>query len=123
VEERKLTDYGYLVDPTCVKGVEVKAVNDAGTVAGITRRTADGFFNAVRSRNSKTERLPEPAGTFASSAQGINEKGDIVGSVGMIVDNVLYFRPVVWPADQPGEVVDLTGLPNELFPVTVGRHP
>ncbi|EPH41358.1 hypothetical protein STRAU_5594 [Streptomyces aurantiacus JA 4570] len=107
----KLTDYGYLVDPNYVKGVEIDAVNDAGTVVGIARRK-DGYYNAVRSRNGKIERLPEPAGAYVSSAKGINEKGDVVGNVGMVVDNILRFHPVIWPADQPGKVVALTGLPN-----------
>jgi uncharacterized membrane protein len=107
----KVTDYGYLVDPSYVKGVEIDGVNDAGTVVGIARRT-DGNYNAIRSHNGRIERLPEPAGAYSSSAKGINDKGDIVGNVGMVVDNILYFHPVMWPADQPGKVVELTGLPH-----------
>ncbi|MFD9907244.1 hypothetical protein [Streptomyces sp. NPDC059063] len=108
----KVTDYGYLNDPDYVKGVEIDGVNDAGTVIGIARRK-DGNYHAIRSRNGKIERLPEPAGTDVSSVRGINDKGDIVGSVGTVVDNIRRFRPVIWPADQPGKVVDLTGVPEE----------
>ncbi|MGC0421797.1 hypothetical protein [Embleya sp. AB8] len=108
----KPTDYGYLDDPGYKKVVEVAGVNDSGTIVGIARRTDDGF-NAVRSRNGRIERLPELPGAVYSNPKGINNKGDIVGNVGVVgADKILYFHPVLWPADQPGTVLELTDLPG-----------
>lgn len=66
-------------------------------------------------------RLPEPPGAEASGAEGVN--GDIVGSVETAVDGGSYLQPVVWPADRPGTVATVTGLPAARAVVTIaGRR-
>ncbi|MBN6039762.1 hypothetical protein [Amycolatopsis sp. 195334CR] len=108
----QFTNYGYLPDPAYDKFVSVQDVNGAGTVVG-TAFTADwGIPSAIRSRDGKLERLPELPGGTASQAEGINERGDIVGAVETEVDGGPFWHPVLWPADRPGEVVELTGLPE-----------
>ncbi|WP_030674267.1 hypothetical protein [Streptomyces rimosus] len=108
----KFTDYGNLADPVYQNWVTVSGVNDAGTVAGMAYRDADGLPSALRSHNGRMERLPELPGADASRAEGINDRGDIVGAVETTVNGAPYWNPVVWPADKPGTVVKLTGLPD-----------
>ncbi|OPC84015.1 hypothetical protein B4N89_26540 [Embleya scabrispora] len=110
-KDGKLTDYGYLNVPGYQKWVEVLGVNKAGTVAGNAFRDT-GPSSAVRSRNGGLERLPELPGASGSQATGINDRGDIVGAVDTGTDGTSYWNPVIWPADKPGTVVKLTGLPN-----------
>lgn len=108
----QFTDYGRLADPAFRKWVSVVGVNDAGTVVGSAERDSDGYSHAVRSRNGKIERLPELPGAVSSTAEGINDRGDIVGAVETTVDDAPFWHAVVWPVDKPGKVVKLTGLPN-----------
>ncbi|NGO07576.1 hypothetical protein G5C60_07900 [Streptomyces sp. HC44] len=108
----KFTDYGNLADPEYQNWITVDGVNDAGTVVGAAYRQDDGLPTALRSRNGKMERLPELPGADASVAEGINDHGDIVGAVEATVDGEWYYHPVIWPADKPGTVVKLTGLPD-----------
>lgn len=108
----KVTDYGNLADPEYQNWLSVSGVNDAGTVVGSAYRQDDGFPAAIRSRNGKMERLPELPGGYASTAEGINDRGDIVGAVETEADDDPRWRPVIWPADKPGTVVELTGLPE-----------
>ncbi|WP_405955616.1 hypothetical protein [Streptomyces phaeochromogenes] len=108
----EFTDYGNLADPEYQNWVTVVGVNDAGTVAGTAYRQVDGLPSAIRSRNGRMERLPELPGADASMTEGINDHGDIVGAVETTVDGGPHWNPVVWPADKPGTVVELTGLPD-----------
>ncbi|MER7344873.1 hypothetical protein ABT390_05640 [Streptomyces aurantiacus] len=109
----KFTEYALLDDPEYQKWATVAGVNDAGTIVGSIHREGDGFPSAVRSRNGKMERLPELPGAFSSAAYGINDKGDVVGAVETESEEGSRFHPVIWPADKPGTVVKLTGLPDE----------
>ncbi|MFI1850949.1 hypothetical protein [Streptomyces sp. NPDC020480] len=108
----EFTDYGNLDDPEYQNWVNVAGVNDAGTVVGAAYREADGLPGAVRSRNGKLERLPELPDAYASTAEGVNDHGDIVGAVGTADGDALYWHPVIWPADKPGTVVELTESPD-----------
>ncbi|MGA4844635.1 hypothetical protein [Streptomyces sp. G45] len=110
-KDGKLTDYGNLADPAYQNWVGVHGVNDAGTVVGAAYQESTGFPSAIRSRDGRLERLPELPGAFSSRAEGINDRGDIVGAVDTEVDGAPYSHPVIWPADRPGTVVELTGLP------------
>ncbi|WP_439674082.1 hypothetical protein [Embleya sp. MST-111070] len=107
----KLTDYGLLNVPGYQKWVEVLGVNKAGTVVGSAFRNG-GLSSAVRSRDGGLERLPEVPGASASRATGINDRGDIVGAADVGTGASSYWKPVIWPADKPGTVVKLTGLPD-----------
>ncbi|GCD93704.1 hypothetical protein [Embleya hyalina] len=107
----KLTDYGYLNVPGYQKWVEVLGVDKAGTVVANAFRNG-GPSSAVRSRDAGLERLPEPPGVSASRATGINDHGDIVGAVDVGTGGASYWRAVIWPADKPGTVVELNGLPD-----------
>jgi uncharacterized membrane protein len=106
------TDYGFLDEPGYRNWVLVTGVNDAGTVVGYAERDADGLPSAIRSSGGALERLPELPGADASQAEAVNDAGDIVGAVETIEDGAPYWHPVVWPADAPGTVVELTGLPD-----------
>jgi uncharacterized membrane protein len=74
------------------------AVNAAGTVAGTVTRNHD--LVAWVYRDGQVTTLPTLDGR-PSSASGINERGDIVGTV-YGADDVT--RAVLWPADRPGTV-------------------
>ncbi|MFD9903810.1 hypothetical protein [Streptomyces sp. NPDC059063] len=107
----KMTDYGNIVDPEYQNWVSVDGVNKAGTVIGAADRQ-NGYSRAIHSRNGKVELLPDPPGVVKSMATGINDRGDIVGGAAIDRDGALYWYAVMWPADQPGKVVKLPGLPN-----------
>ncbi|AZM51524.1 hypothetical protein DMA15_02125 [Streptomyces sp. WAC 01529] len=107
----RFTDYGNLADPAYRKWVTVVGVNRSGTVVGSVEREGDGFPSAVRSSNGRIKRLPELPGAFASTAEGVNDRGDIVGAM-TDTEDVAKWYPVIWPADKPGTVQRLTGLPD-----------
>lgn len=107
----KFTEYAFLDDPEYQKRVTVNDMNDAGTIVGNAYQM-NGFRSAVRSRDGKLERLPELPGGYSSAAEGINDRGDIVGRVEVSGADGPSFEPVIWPADKPGTVEKLTGLPD-----------
>ncbi|QWF85116.1 hypothetical protein [Amycolatopsis sp. CA-230715] len=107
----KVVDYGNLPLPGYENWVTTTGVNRGGTVVGMAYQTPNGFPSAIRSRDGKLERLPELPGADASRAEGVNDAGDIVGGVETTVDGSPYWNPVIWPADKPGTVVKLAGLP------------
>lgn len=104
----KMTDYGNLSSPEYQNSVSVYDVNKAGTVVGAAHKESDGTPSAVHSRNGRIERLAELPNTIASMANGINDSGDIVGGV----ETESRWFAVRWPADRPGVVEVLTGLPD-----------
>ncbi|MFI9008451.1 hypothetical protein ACIGNX_14595 [Actinosynnema sp. NPDC053489] len=91
----------------------VTGVNRAGTVVGYAPGVADRAF---RSNAGKLEALPVPAGTDSSRATGVNDSGDVVGDVGVdLQQGVTVYTvhtAVLWPAAAPGTVVALPGLPT-----------
>lgn len=111
-KDGKVSDYGNLEDPDYQNWVDVDGVNDSGTVVGTAYQQAEGLPSAIRSRNGKMERLPELPGADASMSGGVNDHGDIVGAVETTDNDELYWNPVIWPADKPGTVEKLTGLPE-----------
>lgn len=104
----KITNLGLLAGHQ--KYVSVTGVNQAGTVVGSApKNTGFGEPTAFRSRNGKLAALPELPKAIGSTAQAVNERGDIVG--GVLTEDQIW-QPVIWPADKPGTVVRLTGLPT-----------
>lgn len=94
----------------------VTGVNRHGTVVGHGPRAGlVGDSRAFRSTGAAFEELPEPAGTETSKATAINDNGDVVGHVGVKFQQgtTIYtvHTAVLWPANAPGTVVKLTGLP------------
>jgi len=71
---KQLTDLGILDG----KSSQAKDLNDDGTVVG-SYRTNGGAIHAVRFISGKPEDLGIPAGFENSSAEGINNTGEIVG--------------------------------------------
>ncbi|MBN6040249.1 hypothetical protein [Amycolatopsis sp. 195334CR] len=107
----QFTEFGNLDDPEFQKRLTITGVNNAGTVVGIAYQQT-GFRAAIRSRDGRMERLPELPGAGQSMAEGVNDKGDIVGAVETMAEDGPFWHPVIWPADAPGTVVELTGLPG-----------
>ncbi|GHE39327.1 hypothetical protein GCM10018785_06160 [Streptomyces longispororuber] len=116
----EFTAYANLNDPDFQNRVAVHGLNDAGTVVGDVHRQATGFPAAVHSRNHGMERLPELPGAYASRAEGINDHGDVVGGVAIDDEDGNRWHPVLWPADKPGTVVALTGLPTGTDAIATG---
>ncbi|GAA0644794.1 hypothetical protein GCM10010174_79800 [Kutzneria viridogrisea] len=107
----KLTDFGNLVGHTSSMH-SVDGVNSAGTLVG--SEGVRGHYpvpQALRSTGDKVELLP---GKGISRAYAINEHGDIVG-FGSVPDSSGQNRllPVRWPADRPGTMEVLPGLPAD----------
>ncbi len=103
----QVTDLGNLAGAG--SDVVVTGVNRQGTVVGWAAGPR-GF----RSRNGRLESLPLPAGATRTQAEGINDNGDIVGSVAAVQPDTkpwAVHTPVLWPADGSAPV-KLTGLPT-----------
>jgi hypothetical protein len=103
----QVTDLGQLAGAG--NDVTVTGVNRQGTVVG-SAAGPRGF----RSRNGKLESLPLPAGATGAQAEGINDNGDIVGSVSSVPPDTApwaVYTPVLWPANGSAPVT-LTGLPT-----------
>ncbi|MDT0610049.1 hypothetical protein [Streptomyces lancefieldiae] len=95
----------------------ISDVNGKGTVVGHgaeLRGGSDGFpqysWFPVVSRDGKLERLPVLPGTYNVQTRAITENGDIYGDG--YGDDPNYTEVYKWPADQPGTVVKLSGLPR-----------
>ncbi|GAA1951410.1 hypothetical protein [Amycolatopsis minnesotensis] len=107
----KVTDLGSRVSYGSASAV--LGENRAGTVVGYA--TAAGFPTpthayAFRSAGTRLEALPELPNTWLASAQGIDDKGNIFG-VNAVQGAGGGSYTVEWPADQPGQVVKLAGIP------------
>ncbi|WP_433271598.1 hypothetical protein ACQPZF_12860 [Actinosynnema sp. CS-041913] len=103
----QVTDLGMLAGSG--SDVVVTGVNRQGTVVGWAAGPR-GF----RSRNGKLEALPLPAGATGAQVEGINDRGDIVGSVSSTPPDTAPWAvhaPVLWPGDGSAPV-RLTGLPT-----------
>ncbi|MGK5692802.1 hypothetical protein ACSNOJ_07760 [Streptomyces sp. URMC 128] len=95
----------------------VSDVNTKGTVVGQGARvtgSTEGFptwsWFPVVSRNGKLEKLPVLPNTHDVHTSAIAENGDIYGHGYGADPN--YTEVYKWPADQPGTVVKLPGLPR-----------
>ena len=106
-----LTNFGYLAgrDPT---GTFVTDANRSGTVVGSATDLADGLPHGFLGTGGTLTELPVLPKADASDALGINDSGDIVGGVNVVVNGNPKWHAVRWPADAPGTVVELTGLPS-----------
>lgn len=105
----KVIEYGQ-VPAWSGYGVFVTDVNRSGVIVGYSAPTMRGGYVAFRSVGTKIEHLPVPAGTYSSTATGVNDRGDIVGHYNPAFGE--RARAVLWPADRPGQMVELTGLPT-----------
>ncbi|PRY38054.1 hypothetical protein [Umezawaea tangerina] len=109
------TDYGTV--PGYGPYVSVKGVNRNGVVVGSTSAATGNRQRAFRSVGTALQALPEPAGANHSWATAVNDNGDVVGNIGADVtiggSSYLVNTAVLWPANAPGTVVELTaGLPT-----------
>jgi uncharacterized membrane protein len=103
----QVTDLGQLAGAG--NDVVVTGVNRSGTVVGWAAGP-----RAFRSRNGALESLPLPAGAKGGQAEGINDNGDVVGSVVTLPPDTApwaVYTPVLWPANGSAPV-PLTGLPT-----------
>jgi uncharacterized membrane protein len=103
------TDYGTLAGGTSIPA----DINRAGTMVG-EASDSPTTERAFTSQNNKLVGLAEPTGTLDSWATGINDNGDIVGSVEVpgTTKGSTVIKAVWWPAAAPGTVQVLTGLPT-----------
>ncbi|SDN40757.1 hypothetical protein [Allokutzneria albata] len=102
-----VVDYGQV--PFAPYLVTVADVNRSGTVVGHGLRTMY-TYGAWRSVGTRIEALPVPEGTYSATAKAVNDRGDIVGQYVRKLGE--KGRAVMWPADRPGQMVELTGLPG-----------
>ncbi|WP_086820115.1 hypothetical protein [Allokutzneria sp. NRRL B-24872] len=102
-----VVDYGQV--PFSPYLVAVADVNRSGTVVGHGLRSTFSY-GPFRSVGTRIEALPVPAGTHSATAKAVNDRGDIVGQYVPKLGE--RGRAVMWPADRPGEMVELTGLPG-----------
>ncbi|MFB9904621.1 hypothetical protein [Allokutzneria oryzae] len=102
----KIVDYGRV--PFAPYLVTVADVNRSGTIVGHAMRDVYSA-GAFRSVGTRIEALPVPAAAHASRAVAVNDRGDIVGQYVPKLGELS--RAVMWPADRPGQMVELTGLP------------
>jgi uncharacterized membrane protein len=96
-------------------------INDHGGIAGFGGDVTTGGLIAVRWEDGMARRLPMPPGDDFCVAEGINNRGDVVGSCWGPVANGVRFHGVLW---HDGEVVDLgsgpgAGVPT---PLAVNDH-
>lgn len=79
-------------------------LNRQGTIVGVAPG-ANNVGHAAVLRHGVITMLPEPAGAIGSFTRGIDEHGNVVGSV---LSADFDTRAVAWPADRPGTVVMLS---------------
>ena len=103
----KIVDYGQV--PFAPYLVTVADVNRSGTVVGHGLRTMY-TYGPFRSVGTRIEALPVPEGTYSATARAVNDRGDIVGQYVRKLGE--RGRAVMWPADRPGQMIELTGLPG-----------
>ncbi|PRY38055.1 hypothetical protein [Umezawaea tangerina] len=109
-----VTDYGTV--PGFGPFASVTGANGSGVVVGSTYAAATAHDQAFRSVGTALRPLPEPAGATDSWATAVNDGGDVVGYVARTRttggSSQVVHVAVLWPANAPGTVVELTGLPT-----------
>jgi hypothetical protein len=97
------------------------AVNRHGVVIGYRMSDYSSFHtDAWMYRNGRFTLLPGLTATDATMPVAINSRGDVVGT-SLSADTAPPWHGVVWPANRPGTVRELTvpGQPGETFAVGV----
>jgi uncharacterized membrane protein len=96
-------------------------VNRHGAIIGYRMRDYGSFHtDAWIYRNGRFTMLPGLTATDATMPVAINSRGDVVGT-SLSADTPLPWHGVIWPADRPGTVRELTvpGQPDNTFAVGV----